>query len=130
MGAVARAPRPLTARALLLDEMLSPAIAVGLRDLGHHVVGVAESAAYRGMPDEQVLELAALEERGVVTANIGDFVQLDAQWRAAARPHQGIVLIASKRFPPDRSFVGAIIAALDGGLRDGSVPVADQVTFL
>lgn len=79
---------------LLLDENLSPRVAVDLRTDGHDVVHLRERGRL-GISDPEVLALAFAEDRVLVTANVADFRKL-----AAARElHAGIVLL------------------LDGGLR-------------
>lgn len=79
---------------LLLDENLSPRVAIELRADGHDAVHLRERGRL-GIADPEVLELAFAEDRVLVTANVADFRKL-----AAARDlHAGIVLL------------------LDGGLR-------------
>lgn len=114
---------------LLLDEMLSGVIADQLRGRGHDVVAVVEDPAMTGLADDEVLAAAVLAQRAVVTANIRDFIALDERYRAAGRAHPGLVLVSSKSFPQDRSFVGALVGALDKFL-GVAVSRADTVTFL
>jgi predicted nuclease of predicted toxin-antitoxin system len=79
---------------LLLDANLSPrGIAAKLREAGHDVLALAEDASFEGLPDPQVLELAAAEQRVLVTRNSRDFAPLARQWAEAGRSHAGIVLI-------------------------------------
>lgn len=79
---------------LLLDANLSPrGIAARLREAGHEVLALAEDAIFEGLPDPQVLELAASEQRVLVTRNSRDFAPLARQWAEAGRPHAGIILI-------------------------------------
>jgi predicted nuclease of predicted toxin-antitoxin system len=76
--------------ALLLDENLSAAAAVALRNEGLDIVHVRERGLL-GATDWQVLEAAFDEDRVLVTANVGDFRKL-----ASARElHAGIVLVES-----------------------------------
>jgi hypothetical protein len=114
---------------LLLDEMLSDAIAQQLRAVGHDVVAVVADAALVSLPDEQILAHATSAGRALVTANIKDFMPLDGQYRAAGQSHAGLILVSTKAFPQDRSFVGAIAGAL-AALLDADQIQADQVTFL
>jgi NADPH-dependent 2,4-dienoyl-CoA reductase/sulfur reductase-like enzyme len=114
---------------LLLDEMLTGAIAEQLRARGHDVTAVVEEPALTGLSDDEILAAAAADRRTPVTANITDFVPLDQRYRARGRTHNGIVLVSAKTFPQDRAFVGALVAALDGLLSEGS-PVAGTVVFL
>ena len=115
---------------LLLDEMLPPALAVQLRDRGFDVQTVAERRDLVGAPDETVLEAATSERRIVVTRNIVDFIPLGQQWAAAGRQHAGVVALAPKTFPQDRSFLGAATAALDDMLQAGQLPGPGQVVWL
>ena len=97
---------------LLLDEMLSGAIAEQLRAKGHDAVAVADDPALISLPDDQILAHATTAGRALVTANIKDFMPLDAQYRAAGQAHAGLVLISTKTFAQDRSFTAAITSAL------------------
>jgi predicted nuclease of predicted toxin-antitoxin system len=73
---------------LLPDENLSPRAAVGLRADGHDVIHLRERGRL-GISDPEVLALALVEDRVLVTANVADFRKL-----AAARDlHAGIVLL-------------------------------------
>ena len=66
---------------LLLDEMFSDDIAQHLRAKGYDVISVVADRALVGLPDDQVLAYATTEVRALVTANIKDFVPLDARYR-------------------------------------------------
>ena len=117
-------------RQLLLDEMLSGAIAQQLRAKGHDVVAVVADPALVSLPDDQILAHAASAGRALVTANIKDFVPLDGQFRAAGQSHAGLILVSTKTFPQDRSFVGAVADALTALLDNDSQIQANQVIFL
>jgi nucleoside-diphosphate-sugar epimerase len=84
---------------LLLDEMLSGAIAEQLRAKGHDVLAVVADPALTGLADDQILAQATATNRTLVTANIKDFIPLDARYRAAGQAHAGLVLISAKTFP-------------------------------
>ena len=109
--------------------MLSGAIAAQLRARRHDVVAVVEDASLVGRPDEEILTTAASAGRALVTANIKDFVPLARRFKASGSAHAGLVLVSSKRFPPDRTFIGAAVKALDKLLSDGT-PQSDVITFL
>lgn len=73
---------------LLLDEHLSPSIAVVLRAEGVDVAHVRDRAL-NGQPDTVVFERAYVEDRIIVTINVTDFIKL-----ARARDvHAGLVLL-------------------------------------
>ncbi|MHB8431733.1 MAG: DUF5615 family PIN-like protein [Acidimicrobiales bacterium] len=57
----------------LLDEQLSPQIAVLLGQAGYDVVAVAERDELAGRSDRSILEAASSEQRAVVTDNVKDF---------------------------------------------------------
>ncbi|MGN6373283.1 MAG: DUF5615 family PIN-like protein [Solirubrobacteraceae bacterium] len=79
---------------LLLDANLSPrGVAIPLRERGHDILALAEDSVYEGLPDPQVLELAADEQRILITRNSRDFAPLARQWAEAQRSHAGLVLI-------------------------------------
>ena len=115
---------------LLLDEMLSGAIAEQLRAKGHDVLAVVSDPALTGLADDQILAHATAAGRALVTANIKDFMPLDARYRAAGQAHAGLVLLSAKTFPQDRSFTTAIITALSALLDQPNPIEAGQVLFL
>jgi Domain of unknown function (DUF5615) len=115
---------------LLLDEMFSGAIAEQLRAKGHDVLAVVADPALVGLPDEQILAHAASTRRALVTANIRDFIPLDARYRAASQEHAGLILISAKTFPQGRSYTSAITSALTALLDQPAQIQPGQVTFL
>lgn len=73
---------------LLLDENLSPAVALALKKQGLDVVHIRDRGML-GTTDPEVFDKAFAEDRILVTLNVGDFVKL-----ASARElHAGVVLI-------------------------------------
>ena len=117
-------------RRLLLDEMLSPAIAEQLRAKGHDAQAAAANPGLMGLSDEELLIGATEAGRSLVTANIKDFAPLDARYRAAGRSHAGLILLSSKTVPQDRTFVAVVIGALSALLSAGEGPLTGQVLFL
>jgi Domain of unknown function (DUF5615) len=115
---------------LLLDEMFSGAIAEQLRAKGHDVLAVVVDPALVGLPDDQVLAHATDTGRALVTANIKDFMPLDARYRAASQAHAGLILISTKTFPQDRNFTAAITSALSTLLDQPGQIQPGQVLFL
>lgn len=95
---------------LLLDANLSPrGVASPLRKRGHDVRALAEDASYEGLPDLQVLELAATEHRILITRNSRDFAPLARQWAEAQRQHAGLILI----WTLDHSQFNEIVAGIE-----------------
>jgi hypothetical protein len=115
---------------LLLDEMLSGAIAEQLRAKGHDVIAVVADPALVGLSDDQILAYATDTGRALVTANIKDFIPLDARYRAASQAHAGLILVSTKTFPQDRNFTAAITGALSDALDQPSQITSGQVMFL
>lgn len=115
---------------LLLDEMLSSAIAEQLRPRGLDAVAVVEKPLLVGTPDEELLAHAATEERVLVTANVADFVAIATDWRGTGRERTGLVYVTNRAFPQDRSFVGAIVSSLLALHDSDSLPSPGTETFL
>lgn len=109
--------------------MLSPEIARQLRGRGLDVEAVAARPDLVGRPDDHVLAVAAAEGRCLVTANIADFAALDASWRAEAREHAGILLVASS-LGLQRGSLGAVVSALEECARTGQAPGPGEIRFL
>ncbi len=73
------------------------------------MLALAEDAAFEGLPDPQVLELAAAEQRVLVTRNSRDFAPLAREWAEAQRSHAGLILI----WMLDHSQFAEILAGID-----------------
>jgi hypothetical protein len=101
----------------LLDEQLSPQIAVPLRQAGHDVDAVADREDLVGRSDRVILEAACREGRAVVTNNIKDFRPLAAEWLAQGRVHAGLIVPPSTR-TRTRNAIAAVAAAVEAVLRD------------
>jgi hypothetical protein len=110
-----REERPAPVK-LLLDEMLSPAIARELQARGHDVEAVAGHQEREALPDPEVLALARAERRAIVTNNVRDFRPLHVE---AVMPggsgHYGMIFM-SGNYRRTKSDVGRIIAALEAKL--------------
>ena len=115
---------------LLLDEMFSGIIAEQLRAKGHDVLAVVADPALAGLADDQILAHATAARPALVTANIKDFIPLDARYRAASQAHAGLILVSAKTFPQDRTFTAAVISALSALLDQPSQIQPGQVLFL
>ena len=104
---------------LLLDEMHAPAAAAQLIDQGWDVTAVAGSANLRGMPDEDLLAVAARQRRAIVTENIANFSILNNHWTAEGQDHSGIIFTSPSRFHrASLAYPGNLITALDTLLTD------------
>ena len=79
---------------LLLDANLSPErIGSVLERGGHDVLSLASDPVLGALVDAQVLELAAEQDRLLVTRNSRDFAPLLREWSEAGRHHAGCMLI-------------------------------------
>lgn len=98
---------------LLLDEMLSPAIARDLRSRGHDVEPVADNPDREARSDPEVLALARAEHRALVTNNVRDFRPLHYE---AITPggagHFGMIFMPGS-YRRTGADTGRIIAALE-----------------
>lgn len=110
--------------------MFSGAIAEQLRAKSHDVLAVVTNPALVALTDDQILAHATAAGGALVTANIKDFIALDARYRAAGRAHSGLILISSKTFPQDRSYAAALIGALAALLDGPDLIQPGQVLFL
>src|SRR5271170_852949 len=112
---------------LLLDEMFAGIIAEQLRAKGHDVLAVVADPALVGLADDQILAHATVTRRALVTANIKDFMPLDARCRAASQAHAGLILVSAKTFPQNRTFTAASTSALSALLEQPSQIQPGQV---
>jgi len=101
----------------ILDEQLSPQIAMLLRKAGYDVDAVADREDLVRRNDRFILEAACREGRAVVTNNIKDFRPLAAEWLAQGRVHAGLILLPSTR-TRTRHAIASVAAAIENVLRD------------
>jgi hypothetical protein len=98
---------------LLLDEMLSPVIARGLRERGHDVESVAGNPGREAMSDTDVLALARAEHRAIVTNNLRDYRPLHNEAIVPGGDgHYGMIFMPGT-YRRAKADIGRIIAALE-----------------
>ena len=117
---------------LLLDEMLSPAIAQELRSRGHDVLAVGGDRDREGMSDPEVMAWARTEHRAVVTNNLRDFRPLHHEAITPGGPgHYGMVFMPGS-YRRTKDDTGRIIAALQTMLAQypGEKDLANGETWL
>ena len=103
---------------LLLDEMLSPAIARELREQGHDVLAIAEHPGWAALSDPEVLAVARTERRAIVTNNLGDYRPLHADAITPGGPgHFGMVFMPGS-YRRTKADTGRIISALEAKLTE------------
>ena len=117
---------------LLLDEMLSPAIARALRERGHDVEAVKEHPDWEALSDPELVSLGASERRALVTNNLRDFRPLHAEVIASGGSgHAGMVFVPTN-YRLTKADVGRIIAALEAKLGEypGEQDLANAETWI
>jgi Domain of unknown function (DUF5615) len=98
---------------LFLDAHISgPRIAKALRDSGHDVRAADEERELDGASDEELLSLAAGEDRIFVTFDVKDFPVIVRRWAEAAREHAGCAIVVGV----GHGEFGAILDALGNQL--------------
>lgn len=97
---------------LLLDEHISPTVAVELRRLEHDVDAVAERDDLRGRLDVEVFAKAAVERRAVVTFDVSDYLPLVHGSIQLGHRHGGVILLSSSRPWTTGEATGGLVAAL------------------
>jgi Domain of unknown function (DUF5615) len=108
--------------------MFPGTVAEQLRAKGYDVQAVVTNPEFTGLPDEEILIGAAEAGRALVTANIKDFMPLDARYRAANRSHAGLILVSTKTFPQNQTFVSAVTGALSALLAGKELAGKEEVT--
>ena len=104
---------------LLLDEMISAAVAEQLRMRGRDVEAASERRELRGLSDEELFLYAQAAERSVVTYNRDDFLELDRRFRSQGRNHSGVVILNPRRSPQGPASIGPLVKSLDDLITDG-----------
>src|SRR5260370_21289454 len=115
-------------RRLLLDEMLSPALAAALRDLGYDVVAVAERPDLRAISDDKVFAAACADGRWLVTENVKDFRPILLRAVQEGTATTGILFTSSRTFARSRKNPAPLISALHSWLQTGppEAPVVED----
>src|SRR5215210_4376416 len=79
---------------ILLDAHISGGtVGRALDEGGHDARALDSEPELEGLSDPEVLELAAVEGRVLVTANIRDFEPLLREWAGESRRHAGVILV-------------------------------------
>ncbi len=113
---------------LLLDAHVSSRrVGRALRDGGHDVLALDEDIALSAVADEEVLRLAAAEDRVVVTYNISDFIRIARRWAEADRHHAGLILVTSRHSDYGTVLRGVVALMMDHAEQ---ADWSDRVVFL
>lgn len=97
---------------LLLDEMYSAALAVGLQQAGIETTTVA-ALGLAGRADPDVFAAAVADGYVVLTENVGDFTRIAAQYVTMGAHHHGLLIALSSRFSRRPAGVGPLVAAVE-----------------
>ncbi len=114
---------------LFLDAHVSAGrIARALRDHGYDVRAADEERGLDGWADDRLLELAAAEDRIMVTFNARDFARIAREWAGERRHHAGCAILVGI----DHSEFGVILARLADELaaRPDSLTWRDYTAFV
>jgi predicted nuclease of predicted toxin-antitoxin system len=106
----------------LVDENAGPSIARWLREKGHDVFSIYDSA--RGLPDDDVIRLAFTENRILITSD-KDFGTKVYRER---RPHHGVVLLSlrDERLAVKRATLERLLVAYAERLPDHFVVASER----
>jgi Domain of unknown function (DUF5615) len=80
-------------RVLLDAHVSSRRLGRPLRRAGRDVLALDQDETLSGLADEDVLALAAEQERIVITHNVRHFVPIVRSWAEARRNHHGLILV-------------------------------------
>ncbi|HUG48505.1 MAG TPA: DUF5615 family PIN-like protein [Candidatus Limnocylindria bacterium] len=113
---------------VLLDAHISGRhIGHPLRSRGHDVLALIEDDELSTLSDEDVMVLAAQEQRTVVTSNVRHFVPIARRWNEVGMNHAGVILVTH-----GHQSYGEILRGLDGLFRrrPEQAEWIDRVEFL
>ena len=105
------------------DDLDSNVLISLLKQLGHEVTS-PRAAGTRGAPDQDHLRYAADNGLVLMSANAGDFVQLNREWIESKTGHSGI-LIVYKENNPARDMSFRDVAEAVGAVEESRMPIAN-----
>jgi len=76
---------------LLLDEDVWVGLATALQDNGYDAISV-HKIGRNGLTDEEQMAFAVLEERAIITHNVGDFVSIAQRYFYQENDHYGVII--------------------------------------
>ncbi len=104
---------------LFLDAHISTRrVAAPLRERGHDVRAADEERDLDGSSDEQLLALAAEEDRIFITFDVKDFSVIARRWGEANRKHAGCAIVVGI----DHSEFGTIISVVEREMQARPTP--------
>ena len=116
---------------LLLDVHHSRHAAERLHDEGHDVVAAADDQTLRDAADEELLSLASIDNRALVTENVKDFDRLVRQRAESGTHHAGVIFTSPRRFHRGSSaYPDNLVKALGAFLATAPEQFTDQIHWL
>ena len=116
---------------LLLDVHHSRHAADRLRDEGHDVVAAADEQNLCDIADDELLSLATIDNRALVTENVKDFDHLVRQWAESGTHHAGVIFTSPRRFHRGSSaYPENLVKALGAFLATAPEQLTDQIHWL
>jgi len=114
-------------RVLLDAHVSSRHVGRRLAAAGHDVLALDQDEALGRLADEDGLDLAAEQQRIVITHNVRHFVPIARRWAEARRSHPGLILVTL----PHTAY-GAILCRLEQAFaaHPGEDDWVDRVEFL
>ncbi len=118
---------------LLLDEHISPDVALGLRrrsrSLPVHSMAEWEDGGFLGQPDAACLQAAAAQALTLVTYDRRTIPPLLKDWTEEGRHHAGVIFVDEKTISP--ADIGGLVWALARLAKEAqSWDWADRICFL
>ncbi len=104
---------------LLLDEMFSNKIALGLTEVGVDCRSVSQQLPHlAGADDSEILKAAIELERILVTNNVGDFEHLRRDRISQGLGIPDIIYTSDASFPRNRDFNQHLVSALERAAKE------------
>lgn len=100
-----------------------------LRARGYDAIAISERAAWVGMSDPDIVELARGEQRAIVTSTLRDFRTLAAQALTSDRGHAGMIFVPTT-YRRNRKDSSRLATALETVMRENPSGLADQERWL
>jgi predicted nuclease of predicted toxin-antitoxin system len=104
---------------LLLDEMIPPQVALGLRKAGYEVQAIKRDRNdLLGSSDLELVRLMATERRAIVTNDIADFQAIHDRFLATDDEHYGMVFTFDATMPRNKDAIPQWVQTLTELLAD------------
>ena len=100
---------------LLLDEMIPPQVARGLREAGYDVQAIKwDRNDLLGSSDLELVQYMTTERRTIVTNDVDDFQKIHDQFLSTGDEHQGMVFTFDATMPRSKDAIPRWVDVLSG----------------